>query len=265
MDVARGMESQGYQVVRGVIDAQTIQEVGGFLQEQSDRVMRDLNRALGVERTSDAVEAIDRIYADDRLGEFSPELKMTMSGHFPLETRLSQRLWDIPKHPRVRAVLESLFNSQTLFMHMPPTARFVLPNNKHAGVPAHQDISYNKHMKTFVTMWVPFVEIDDECGGVAMFEGSGSEPERLENREQKFWLNAVDATGFPRVHCKMSPGDILLLNPWIIHESVPNRSQRTRFSIDFRFMPDGQSSEKHVLDMQKWVVNPPAPNSIRAA
>jgi hypothetical protein len=56
----------------------------------------------------------------------------------------------------------------------------------------------------------------------------------------------------------MDVGDALLLNKWIVHESVPNVSSRIRYSIDFRFFSGRDSSSKHLLDMQTWKVIEPA-------
>jgi ectoine hydroxylase-related dioxygenase (phytanoyl-CoA dioxygenase family) len=55
----------------------------------------------------------------------------------------------------------------------------------------------------------------------------------------------------------MRPGDVLALNPMVIHRSMPNRSERTRFSIDFRFFGDADTSAKHFLDLRTWQVVAP--------
>jgi hypothetical protein len=89
----------------------------------------------------------------------------TLTGHFPLEVRLSENLWKIPYSESFYSIIKTILRSENVFMHMPPTARFVLPGNVYAGVPPHQDISYNKHMTDFITVWVPLVDIDEEGAG----------------------------------------------------------------------------------------------------
>jgi ectoine hydroxylase-related dioxygenase (phytanoyl-CoA dioxygenase family) len=110
-------------------------------------------------------------------------------------------------------------------------------------------------MTAFVTLWVPLVETDEECGGVGVYEGTGRSPEHSVGQD-RFWLQPVAAEGRP-VHHAMSRGDALLLNRWIVHQSMPNRSARTRLSIDFRFFGEHDSSTKHYLDLQRRVVVPP--------
>ena len=180
-----------------------------------------------------------------------------MSGHFPLEVRLAQDFWAIPREPRVRKLIEAIFRSDELYMHVPPTARFIIPGNKQGAVPAHQDISYNTHMSDFITLWVPFVKIDQNMGGVVVFEGTGG-PKQIEcDSRGKFWIDPVSTAGCKRVHCEMNVGDALIMNKYVIHESMPNTSGQIRYSTDFRFFAKPHGSTKHALNMQTWQVIPP--------
>lgn len=250
-------QQHGYQVLPNVIDRGVIERVLEFLAADADDALTLLMADLGCRRIDDLLGRIDEIAAQPDFEKVPKDQRMVMSGHFPLETRLSRTLWMVPKLPRVRQVLEEALKHAELYMHMPPTARFVLPNNRHAAVPAHQDVSYNKHMSDFVTLWVPLVPINDECGGVDVFEGSGQPVERLDDTSQKFWLKGIESEGFTRRHCTMDVGDALLLNKWIVHESHANVSQRIRISIDFRFFSGRDASSKHLLDMQTWKVIDP--------
>jgi len=250
----------GYQVLPKVLDPEVVSRVRSFLERQVDRQMDAACREIGCATPAELVTQIGRVTAtgEQAIGSLSKDTRDTLSGHFSLEARLSSELWAIPRLPALRAVLCAILGSERLFMHMPPTARFVLPRNVYAGVPAHQDISYNRHMSDFLTVWVPLVGIDEECGGVKVYRGSGSVPELLgQDEKDKFWLKGVSAEGYAAEHCMIDIGDILVLNRWIIHESMPNRSGRTRFSIDFRFFGERDTSDKHYLDMQTWQVIPP--------
>ena len=247
----------GYQIVSKLLNPDVVTGVKTFLANEMATAMNEIG--IKFKSYEDLATKIDQALAGDAKEQsHSGDQKLVLCGHYPLKTRLSERLWDVAKQASVRAVLEDVLETQTLSMHMPPAARFVLPLNKHAGVPAHQDISYNKHMQTFVTMWVPLVDIDDQCGGVAVFEGSQIMPEILDDyRRSTVWLRGVSTDKYNRVHCKMNSGDVLLLNQWIIHESQANVSPHPRLSIDYRFFRYGEKSAKHQLDMQRWtVVNP---------
>ena len=144
-------------------------------------------------------------------------------------------------------------------MHLPPAARFILPGNTLAGVPPHQDLSYNRHLSSFITVWVPMVPVDDSCGGIAVYEGSGFLPEQqVAHATSDFWLDPLVTDGFTEIHWNMAPGDVLVLNSRIIHRSLPNLSDRIRLSVDYRFFGEGTSSTKHFLDLRTWDLVAPA-------
>jgi ectoine hydroxylase-related dioxygenase (phytanoyl-CoA dioxygenase family) len=55
----------------------------------------------------------------------------------------------------------------------------------------------------------------------------------------------------------MAPGDALIFNPYVVHGSMPNLSNRIRFSIDCRFFGGDARTSKHYLDMTTWSVVAP--------
>ena len=132
---------------------------------------------------------------------------------------------------------------------MPPTARFVIPHNIYAAVPAHRDVSYNEHVEDFVTLWVPFTDITEECGGVVVYKGSAKERPFSKLKEKGFWIEGSSTNGYQGIHCKMRIGDALLFNKWMLHRSAPNTSDHVRFSCDYRFFGSDQGSKKHYLEV----------------
>ena len=183
-----------------------------------------------------------------------------LRGHFPLSVRLGEELWRIPLHLADHPFLYDILGAERLFMHMPPTARFVLPGNVEAAVPAHQDVSYNKHLGAFCVVWVPLVDIDGACGGMAAYPRSHGRGELLKGASAAAdnWLPGIDTSQLQRVELQpLTPGDVVVMSNETVHESMPNRSGRTRLSIDFRFFGDNSRSSKHFLDLaQRRVVAP---------
>jgi ectoine hydroxylase-related dioxygenase (phytanoyl-CoA dioxygenase family) len=253
-------QTHGYQVFEAILDPGVLAEVRAFLESQLDAQLESACAEIGCPSARQIVPWAGQRLAEDGAAfkGLSKGCRDTLSGHFSLAARLSPRLWAIPRQDRFRALLEVLLGDGRLAMHMPPAARFVLPGNRHAGVPPHQDISYNRHLSAFLTCWVPLVSIDDQCGGVAVYDGSGFEPERPVREDAgAFWLEPLATEGFREVRPRMEPGDVLMLNSTVIHRSVPNRSDQTRFSIDFRFFGDADTSTKHFLDLRTWRVVAP--------
>lgn len=247
----------GYLVLKDLLEPSTVETVKPFLHHAAEHAVAQVREALGDLPLKELNDRIDHESQREDFETIDRGLRMAMSGHYPLEVRLSETLWAIPRDPNLRRVLETIFDSQELFMHMPPVARFVMPGNAHAGVPAHQDVSYNKHMQAFLTVWCPWVHINERCGGVAVYEDTNDAVERLDDTDQKFWLKGVETEGYKRLEFEMSPGDVLVLSPWVIHQSIPNTSDGLRISTDCRFMPGAGLSSKHVLDMQQWKVFEP--------
>lgn len=252
--------THGYAVVEDIVSPSIVADVRGFLAEQTNDAVDAALKELNCDSRANLIDLAGRIAAggSDEMSGLSKSARDTLTGHFPLEVRLSQRLWQIPLWSGINEVLRACLDSQDIYMHMPPTARFVLSGNIHAGVPAHQDISYNEHMSSFITMWVPLVDISDECGGVVVYEGSGQTAvQDAPASEAHYWRQAVDTMGFKPRHMVIKAGDILLLNRYIVHGSAANRSDRTRLSIDFRIFGERDSSSKHYLDLQsRQVVEP---------
>ncbi len=247
----------GYLIVRGILDTAVLTDVRRFLESRISREVALACEEIGCRNPADFVSYIGK-QADTSGEGLSKGTRDTLSGHFSLKTRLSQELWRVPRSPLLKRLLQDVLTAKRLYMHMPPTARFVLPGNLYAGVPAHQDISYNHHMTDFVTLWVPFVNIDSQCGGVRVFKGSNTGGEFLDSAEkEKFWLKSVPSDGFEAERCEMRVGDVLLLSKWMLHESMPTLSDRIRISTDFRFFSESERSTKHFLDMQSWKVIEP--------
>jgi Phytanoyl-CoA dioxygenase (PhyH) len=190
------------------------------------------------------------------------EDRHVLLGHFPLPVRLDQALWQIPLALAAQPLLRTLLGATKLFVHMPPTARFVLPGNVNAAVPAHQDVTYNKHLGPFCVVWVPLVEIDRACGGMAVYP-------RTQGRGELFagntvapadgWIPGVEVAGLERVALyPLAPGDVVVMGNETVHESMANLSSRTRLSVDFRFFGENSRSSKHYLDLSERRVIAPA-------
>jgi len=250
---------KGYQVFNNVISPELVAILHGVLASEVDKILALLGR-VGVEpdiptAASDIVALLSNPSAD----ALDHDTRVLMTGHFPTELRLSKTFWEIPRTQALQDILKAVLGSDRLRMHMPPMARFILPNNSEAGVPAHQDASYNDHMNRFVTAWMPLVDIDEQCGGVTIYEGrkDGVIP-TTKLVQNGVWIEGVSVQGLAPFNCvPMTPGDVLIFNPYVVHASMPNVSNKTRFSIDCRFFGSDAETSKHYLDMTTWSVVAP--------
>jgi ectoine hydroxylase-related dioxygenase (phytanoyl-CoA dioxygenase family) len=253
-DVAASFARNGYAVVHGIVPVNVISVVGTFLAAAEADALSMFRAARAIDAKADLCAEMAATLAGDHAA-LPKSIRDVAMGHHPLATRLDERLWAIARVPAVRSLLASLLGSEELFMHVPPASRFVLPGSTTASVPAHQDRSYNEHLPRFLTMWVPFVPIDDSCGGVVVYAGDGREARDIA-RSTGPWLGACSTAGLSPVQPHLQPGDVLLLSDWVVHGSAPNHSHATRRSIDYRFFTGGRS-KKHALNLSTYVVIPP--------
>jgi ectoine hydroxylase-related dioxygenase (phytanoyl-CoA dioxygenase family) len=143
---------------------------------------------------------------------------------------------------------------------MYPSPRAVLPGNALAGVPRHTDRQYNQHMSHFLTVWAPIDCFDPEMGGVIVHPGSHRmlTPPTEQRTPGGLWFSETGAvaqdSGVLQV---LRRGDALLIDEHLLHASAPNRSTRTRLSIDLRVFGDHGVTTKHYLDCQDWTVYAP--------
>ena len=152
------------------------------LPEGSEATIQTLAERLVLKHHS-AVELIDRLEThgyvrrsrsrDDRLRvlrALRPVIPCALLRAGPqivrrreLDLLLVERL-DVTEQARLRLQLGVLARVDAAKHRLPDRGA----GNRRA-VPAHQDVTYNKHLGTFCIVWVPLVEIDRSCGGMAVF------------------------------------------------------------------------------------------------
>lgn len=269
IDSAR-LEIHGFQIFREAVSSETIMSVKQFLEKELSHAIEILTPWGISSLNSESGHKAGELLAGNQSEWLEDSVKSLLAGHFPLSTRLSERLWELPKDSGLRSILNVLFRGQPISMHMPPVARFVLPENFGAAVPPHKDSDYNLHLSDFFTVWIPLVDIDSECGGISFYLESGDQESVFEseardselnkdtNQTSKYWLPALSTNSYHRIICSpILPGDVVVFNQEVVHGSESNISSRTRLSIDMRFFTTNLVSKKHSLDLQEWrIINP---------
>jgi hypothetical protein len=252
---------EGLVAVAGALPQSVVRSVTDFLTAALNDISRLFAKYAIELRDPDAGTKVERLLDTDA-ANVAAEDRHVLLGHFPLAVRLDETLWRIPLALADQAFLYEFLGAKRLFVHMPPTARFVLPGNVKAAVPAHQDVTYNKHLGPFCVVWVPLVEIDGSCGGMAVFprtQGRGELYRGAMVAASDGWIPPIDTSELERVELQpLSPGDVAVMSNETVHESMPNRSSRIRLSVDFRFFGDNSSSSKHYLDLAERRVVAPA-------
>ena len=106
-----------------------------------------------------------------------------------------------------------------------------LPNEGLYDNPLHQDI-YNYNSKKFIKIWAPLTPVNSINGSMKVFQGSHElgfikpEYKKLEHYPE---IDEAHTKNYNSVTFEMKPGPIVIFNPLIIHGSIANKSNRSRF------------------------------------
>jgi ectoine hydroxylase-related dioxygenase (phytanoyl-CoA dioxygenase family) len=258
MSAVEDYKKQGYAIIRGFYPAEVVNAYQRYLQNELATTVASLFAKWNISlEDRGCADKVDQLLKSGM--ELTHAERHVLLGHFPLESRLNDAINPVGEFLGSSKLLQEILDSETLYMHMPPMPRFVPPGYARAGVPPHQDLSYNRHMSDFITVWTPFVPIDEQCGGLVVFEGSKDlpEPEHVKEHMSKepSWLPPIDVTPYERKQLiGLKPGDAVLLSPGIVHGSAANTSDRIRLSIDIRMFGEGATSTKHNLNLRTMQV-----------
>ena len=219
----------------------------------------------------DGYMVIDRLIPPDILASQLNFLKAQIAKTYPSDFRPLHEdnpytgLRDVSYAAEISQVLKrsgvlDLLLGPTQFLRLPPGGRAVHPNHSGALGPVHQDGRRLGGIDKFVTAWVPFVEIDEECGGLGLFPSLGHSGEVPEGP------NGIDVGSADPLPVYMSPGDVLIFHRWMPHKSMPNTSSRVRYSMDMRFYSTLTHMRKMAIDLQEGkIVYPPGYSHLNSA
>lgn len=113
--------------------------------------------------------------------------------------------------------------------------------------PWHQEYPTHLNSLDMLTLWTPLVPVDDLAGPVIFCPGShatGVMPVHLDDplnarRNGAAAIEIVDIERHlqqhPQTSVETEPGDVVALHGLTLHRSSPNRSSRTRWSMQLRY------------------------------
>lgn len=160
------------------------------------------------------------------------------------EDVISEELHTLMTLPALLDVLESLLGPEIQATGL-IALRPKVPNDKRTTVLWHQDSHYfgeDTADKTVITVWVPLVDANESNGCLQVIPESHTwgYVEAEMDSEHKSYKPLEDPTkrGTP-LRCEMRTGDVLLFGNLMLHRSLPNVSDHTRWSIDFRYHSEG--------------------------
>jgi hypothetical protein len=240
-------EKTGWHLERAALAPETIESAREFLSQRRERLMQQFSEWVGSSDNDYGYHQTQLPLYEQR--GLPSDLRHYLTGEFDLETRLDEKITDILSTDGCREFLSGFLGSERYLVHYPPMIRFKVANAPSNLVPVHQDLAYNRHLKNFVTVWVPLTDLTEDCGGVIVYEGSHV-LDLLDHKASGAWAEKAetDLTQFPARHILMNTGDALLFAPTLLHQSAPHRARHERYSVDFRIFPSADDTTKSYYD-----------------
>ena len=208
------------------------------------RNVLDLNQVLQVKHDFIRVLKDQGIVKNDQLEPVWSGAEMDQVDDNALYTLDSPG--DLIASPELQQVIDKAFGEPALIYRV-PNIRYALPNANNYISPPHQDHFYIQESNIFRTLWIPLMDIDENAGVLAIASRSHKQGVRehieqddifsyiLKGRKQKgISLNKIQET---LLTTNYHPGDLLLFHSETIHCSLPNHSDKIRFSIDTSCQP----------------------------
>lgn len=143
------------------------------------------------------------------------------------------------------------------------------------NVPWHQDYGATDpadESVALITAWVPITQASPHHGGLQVIPGShrlGWLPHRRSERGPEVCADGlatrmIQHPDLQSLSIDARPGDVVLFDQFTLHKSLPNQSNRCRWSIDLRYAEVGRSSGRQGLWRRDPMVGEALDNSVRA-
>ena len=237
-------KSKGFIVLKNVIPKNIINNAFKYLVKRTDIELNMILPGLNSKNFNKKKKILSKI-------KMTKKQKNILHGQFSLETRLSDKILKIATRPLMINKINKILNKKIRRIHMPIMSRFLIPKNTYALTFPHQDISYNKHMSDFCTVWIPMVKINKKTGGIRFYKNKKNKVLQTKKIKKKFWLKLKKNSLIKDKDVnEMNVGDILIFDKFAIHSSLPNHSKKIRYSIDVRYMCSKEKTKKSFYDLE---------------
>lgn len=175
-----------------------------------------------------------------------------------LETPLhcGPAIFAIMRHPKLLDAVEAfigpeVYSNPTQHVRIKPPAKRL---ENHTTISSeigttvwHQDqgtVTADSDETNLLTVWIAVTEATRENGCLLVAPGShrGGLAVHCHDARKNFGGQAIPdrLVGEERVALEAEPGDVIFLNKMTMHASLPNRTDRLRWSLDLRYNPIGQ-------------------------
>lgn len=147
----------------------------------------------------------------------------------------TEGLFKVMTHPAILDVVEQFVGPEIKF-HPQSNVRAKLPNHAEGLVGWHQDcngLDAASEQTMMINFWIPLVDVSMEMGGMQVMLGDHHNRPLLP--APSGIIQDADLPLDEIVDCPMPVGSALMIQKKTIHRSLPNTSNKVRWSLDFRY------------------------------
>lgn len=228
-------EAEGYTLARQALGEDDLTPMRRVLEGIVDSTAKRLLRDGAIQTAREELPFAKRWPA------ISQEAGGSGGPHWEREV-FTKELYELATHPAILEALKPILGERIYFngdFHIRPK----LPGSDY--FPWHQDSQYYGAPTAamhIVTVWIPFVDVDETNGCLSLVPGSQKwglmEGARDEKREMRPKVDPE--TLGASVLEPMKTGDMMLFHNLTYHRSLPNRSEGARWSVDLRYSPESR-------------------------
>jgi hypothetical protein len=232
-------DRDGYLFFRGLLPATDILNV-------RRQLLRVLSDAGWIRQDTDLMDGLADPAGVANLNDFGGT-GVTQEAY--LATQKIEDFHRLAHHPRLIHVYEQLFGKAVL-PHPRNIARLMVPTERLAPTPIHQDFIHIQGTRNVWTCWIPLGDIPVALGGLSVLRGS-------HNLGVLGVTAATGAGGLESILCNVNlpwvehnyqVGDVLTFSSCTVHKALPNQMPaRVRLSTDFRYQPADEDLEERSL------------------
>lgn len=227
----RSMEADGYCVLEQVLAAAEIDSLRAALSETVDRAARGLLTPFEMSRPGEPLEdRLENTAREDRAYAFALYHAVMADAH------RDPRLLALPRRPGLSAAAEALLAPERPAQYV-VRPRAVIPAFAAQRSPWHQDITrpaldYEGCAAVRFAFWVPLADVDGGTGALELVPGrrDGPLPHRL-TEDGRFLLPEESVPAAPRRILSLRRGDVLVLDRYLPHRSLPAAHGRARWAV----------------------------------
>ncbi len=227
-------EDEGFLVLRGALDKPSLLPLQRVFEQAVDK---QANEWFAKGLLKDKAEGLG---FTERYGALRRQLPATFSNSWR-RILVSPALYQIWQHLALLAIGRSLLGDE-LWASSTWNGRPRAPRQPLQTIDWHQDAhycrDYNPSDGRIVSIWFPFVHVDETSGCLQVAPKSnkrGYRPIAKLKRNNLVGLADEELNGFEPYSCIMDPGDVLLFTELTYHRSLDNNSGYTRWSLDIRY------------------------------